>query len=92
MGESPLYSSLSVFPGPSSYSVIAPFAADITISTTGSVKYTQFTFDQSQLNAINSFIQSETESNFQGTRILVAEWNSVPLSNGLPVSLEHVSL
>ena len=89
MGESPPYSSWSLFPGPS---VIAPFAADITISMTGSVKYTQFTSDESQLNAVNSFIQSETESNFQGTRILVAEWNSVPQWNRLPVSLGHVSM
>ena len=56
MGEYPRYSSLSVCPGPSSYSVIAPFAADIASYVAGSVKYTQFTADDSQMSSVSSFI------------------------------------
>ena len=78
MGERPQYSSLGNFPGPSSYSVVAPFAADIDITRTGSVKYTQFTTsDSSQINRVSSFIRFQTGDSFSGTRMMVAEWNVV---------------
>ena len=79
MGETPQYSSLDNFPGPSSYSVVAPFAADIDTTSTGSVKYTEFTTsDYTQMDTVNSFIRSETGNTFNGTRMMVAEWNGVP--------------
>ena len=68
-------------PGPDGYSVIAPFAADIDTTSTGSVKYTQFTTsDSSQMDRVSSFIQSQTNGDyFSGTKMMVAEWESVPL-------------
>ena len=87
MGETPQYSSLDKFPGSSSYSVVAPFAADIDITSTGSVKYTQFTTsNSSQMNRVSSFIRSQTGDGFYGTRMMVAEWNDVPEYQGSIVS------
>ena len=74
-------------PGSSSYSVVAPFAADIDTSRTGSVKYTQFTTsDSSQMSRVSSFIRSETDNSFYGTRMMVAEWRGVPKYLGSIVS------
>ena len=90
MGEVPLYSSLNDIniPGSSSYSFVAPFAADIDTTRTGSVKYTQFiTSDSSQMNTVSSFIRSQTDDSFYGTRMMVAEWNGVPQYQGSRVSL-----
>ena len=81
MGEKPQHSSLEKFPGPSSYSVVAPFAADIDTSSTGSVRYSD-TF-KSQLNDVSEHIRAETGSLFYGTWMLVAEWNGVPLPHTL---------
>ena len=82
MGETPQYSTLDNFPGSSSYSVVAPFAADIDTTSRGSVKYTQFTTSNfTQMDNVSSFIQSETGDNFNGTRMMVAEWSSVPQYN-----------
>ena len=79
MGKTPQYTSLDYFPGSSSYSVVAPFAADIDTSRTGSVKYTQFTTtDSSQMSRVSTFIRSQTGNSFYGTKMMVAEWNGVP--------------
>ena len=86
MGETPQYLSLDNFPGSSSYSVVAPFAADIDTTSTGSVKYTQFTTSDSQMNTVSSFIRSKTDDSFYGTRMMVAEWNGVPEYEGSIVS------
>ena len=83
MGEYPRYSSLSVFPGPSSYSVIAPFGAHI---VAGSVKYTQFTADNSQMSSVSSFIRNETGASFNATKLMVAEWDGVSMDGGSSVS------
>ena len=78
MGEPPLHSSLDDIPGPSSYSVVAPFAGNIDISSGGLVKYKQFTYLDSHVNTVSRFIRSETLSTFYGTSMIVAEWSSVP--------------
>ena len=79
MGEPPQQSSLDDIPGPSSYSVVAPFAGNIDISSRGSVKYTQYTSsDYYQMDTVSRFIGSETSDIFFGTRMIVAEWSSVP--------------
>ena len=79
MGGTPRYSSLDNFPGSSLYSVVAPFGADIDTTSTGSVKYTQFTTSDSfQMSRVSSFIRSQTGHSFYGTRMMVAEWNGVP--------------
>ena len=72
-------SSLDDIPGPSSYYVVAPFAGNIDISSGGSVKYTQYTSsDYHQMTSVSRFIESQTIDIFSGTRMIVAEWSSVP--------------
>ena len=77
MGEPPIHSSLDDIPGPSSYSVVAPFAANIDTSSGGSVKYKQYT-SHYQMEGVSRFIRSQTVSIFYGTRMIIAEWSSVP--------------
>ena len=78
LGKSPTYTYLS-FPGSSSYSVVAPYAADITTSNGGYVRYKDFDTYDSQISNVNSFIRSQTGDSFYGTRMMVAEWNDVPM-------------
>ena len=79
MGKTPQYSSLDNFPGSSSYSVVAPFAANIDTSRVGSVEYTEFTTsDYTQMSKVSTFIRSKTGNSFSGTRMMVAEWRGVP--------------
>ena len=79
MGEPPQQSSLDDIPGPSSYSVVAPFAGNIDTSSGGSVKYAQYTSsDYYQMRSVSRFIESQTIDIFSGTRMIVAEWSSVP--------------
>ena len=85
MRETPRYASLSTFPSSSNYSVIAPFAADITTSNTGSVRYSEL-FD-SQLSVVSEHIRFVEGNSFNGTWMLVAEWNGVPLLSGSTVSM-----
>ena len=86
MGGTPQYASLSTFPGPNSYSVVAPFAADIDTSSTGYVRYSE-SFTNSQLGVVSEHIRSETGTSFYGTWMLVAEWNGVPLFQRTTVSM-----
>ena len=83
--------SLDNFPGPSSYSVVAPFAADITTSSTGSVRYSE-SFSSTVMNEVSSHIRSETGADFYGTWMMVAEWNNVPLHDGSRVSLIKLNM
>ena len=85
MRETTQYTHLFI-PGASSNLLVAPFAADIDITSRGSVKYTQFTTSDSQMNTVSSFIRSETGNSFYGTRMMVAEWNGVPEDHGSIVS------
>ena len=79
MGGTPQYFSLSTFTSANSYSVVAPFAADITTShRPGYVRYSE-SFN-SQLNVVSEHIRSETRKSFYGTWMLVAEWNGVRLN------------
>ena len=79
VGTLPQYN-FSTFPGTSSYSVIAPFAADIDTSSPGRVRYTQFTTTDPQMSTVSSFIQKETGETFSGVRMMIAEWHEVSLS------------
>ena len=61
MGGTPRYFTLSTFPSANSYSVVAPFASDITTShSTGYVRYSE-SFN-SQLNVVSEHIRSETRN------------------------------
>ena len=86
MGKTPDVSSLDNFPGPSGYSVVAPFAADITTSSTGYVRYSE-SFSSTVMNEVSAHIRSETGAYFHGTWMMVAEWNNVPLYGESRVSL-----
>ena len=86
MGQTSEVYSLENIPGPSGYSVVAPFAADITTSNTGSVRYSE-SFSSTVMNEVSAHIRSETEADFYGTWMMVAEWNNVPLHDGSRVSL-----
>ena len=89
-GRTPNYSSLDDIPGPSSYSVVAPFAGNIDTSSGGSVKYKHYTYPdyyRSQFDRVERFIQSETLRSIDGTRMIVAEWSSVPQYGKPKVSL-----
>ena len=78
MGEPPQHSPLDDIPGPSSYSVVAPFAGNIDTSSGGSVKYRQYTSsDYYQMRTVSRFIEYETVNIFSGTKMIVAEWSSV---------------
>ena len=79
MGRRPQYGTLVTFPGQSSLSVICPYNRYISYND-GVVKYTQFTSNSSQLSVVSDFIQSETGRNFNGTRMMIAEWDEVALS------------
>ena len=84
MGQTPEVYSLDNFPGPSSYSVVAPFAADIDTSSTGSVRYSE-SFSSTEIDQVSAHIRSETGAYFYGTWMMVAEWNNVPLLHGSDV-------
>ena len=88
MGGTPRYASLSTFPAPNSYSVVAPFASDIDTSSTGYVRYSE-SFN-SQLSVVSEHIRSETGTSFYGIWMLVAEWNGVPLLSRSFVSMLDV--
>ena len=85
MGETPQYASLNTFSSFRSYSIVAPFAANIDTSSTGYVRYSE-SFS-SQLSVVSEYIRSETVTSFYGTWMLVAEWNGVPLLGISTVSM-----
>ncbi len=70
----------SLFPEELPFSV-APFWADIDISSGGEIRYEVHTSasNTSFLATVSSFITAETESVFMGEWMLVAEWREVPL-------------
>ena len=93
MDESPHYETLPNFPLPNSYSIVAPFAADIDTTYTGSVQYTDFTSDyNSYIIAVTSFINSEIDNEyiFSAASMMVVEWNTVPKHSQSSVSIFFV--
>ena len=68
------------FPPPPPFlesSFIAPFWADADLRQEGRVHYESFTDTSEQLKTINSFIQSQTNSSFEGVWMLLVEWEGV---------------
>ena len=89
MGQYPELSSLEDFSSTTTYSLVAPFAADIVISLTDSGYIRYRTYQGSgtlQLDIISSYISSTHRESFVGTWMLVADWNSVPLFDSSTVS------
>ncbi|CAI8021019.1 Low-density lipoprotein receptor-related protein 4 [Geodia barretti] len=65
---------------PGTSNIVSPYGGDIDTRTTGSVLYTQITTTDSQISSVSSFIRSQTSAgSFFGARMMVAEWNSVPV-------------
>ena len=86
MGETPCSNSLSFS---TSCSVVAPYAADINTEDAGTVRYTDFdTYLSTGLSMtnVNEFIGDQTGDSFFGTKMMVAEWNSVSKFGGHFVS------
>lgn len=75
--------SISDIPDSSSQSIVAPFAADISTSYGGVVKYVNFSSSY-PMSAVNYFIRSQLPSGdgFYGSRMMLAEWSNVPLYSG----------
>ena len=72
--------------------IVAPFAANVDITYTGSVLYTDFnaySSSSSAMNNVNAFIQSRSYwyERFSGDRMMVAEWRQVPQRNQNSVSI-----
>ena len=86
MGQTPEVYSLENIPGPSGYSVVAPFAADIDTSITGSVRYSE-SFTSTEIDQVSAHISFQIGVSFYGTWMMVVEWYYVPLLHGSQVSL-----
>ena len=90
MGERPQYNSVPNFPVPNDGNIVAPYGADIDTSTTGSVRYadfSQFSILDSRTTDITNFIRTNTlDDFFRVDSMVVAEWNLVHHSNGQYVS------
>ena len=71
---------------PGTSPIVAPYAANINPEIAGTVRYTQFTTTDFQMSRVSSFIQSQAGNSFYGTRMMVAEWDSVAEHSGLSVS------
>ena len=67
--------------------IVAPYGADINPNSAGTVRYTTFITDYSQINTVSSFIRSQITHYFHGTRMMIAEWNGVPRFGRITVSL-----
>ena len=86
MGQTPTLSRLEDFPS-TTYSLVAPYAADINNSDTSSIRYRVYQGSGTlQSDIISSYISSTRRESFVGTWMLVADWNAVPAVGSSPVS------
>ena len=60
--------------------IVAPYWSDISTRSVGSVSYEIHTNESSLvlLHRVSKYIRHQEQSQFSGTWMLVAEWNSVP--------------
>ena len=78
---------------PGTSNIVSPYGDDIDTRMTGSVRYTQFTTTDSQISTVSGFIRSQTSAgSFFGARMMVAEWNSVPVYSRNSVSMLDYSI
>ena len=87
LGPTPPSSTLYTFSTSHSYSVVAPFAASISTSSIGSVRYNTFTTGDTNINTVSSYIRSGLGGSFSGTWMIVADWHNVPQYGGSSVSV-----
>ena len=83
MGGNLPYEFLPNFPLPNADPIVAPFAANIDTTVTGSVRYTNLTSDHySDRDDVSSFINSQTNDYlFTGSDMMIVEWDAVPQYN-----------
>ena len=87
LGSIPPSPTLYTFSTSRSYSVVAPFAASISTTQTGSVRYNTFTTGDTNINTVSSYIRSQLGGSFSGTWMIVADWYYVPQYGGSTVSV-----
>lgn len=77
-GRSVEFFSPVLFPNSSSYRyIIAPFWADHDPRPTGQISYEVHSSNTELLSVVNRFIRQQAATNFEGSWMLVAEWNNV---------------
>ena len=87
LGAKPPSSSLRRFSASSCYySVVAPFAADMSTTQAGSVRYNTFITGDTNINTVSSDIKSKLGGSFSGTWMIVADWYNVPQYDWYKVS------
>ena len=72
---------------PGTNNIVSPYGADINPDVAGTVRYTNFIYDSSQLSTVSTLIRSQNNNYFSGTKMMIAEWNSVAEFSGNWVSL-----
>lgn len=85
------YHTMSAFSSTTTYSVVAPFAADVDPSHGGTVSYQEYSSPTyaSLLRQVSTFVRNNQNTYFAGTWMFIAYWYNVPVYRGLPVSWEY---
>ena len=76
---------------PGSCSIVAPYAANVNAQLAGIVQYTGFNVylsTDSSMSTVSRFVRNQTGDNFNGNKMMVAEWDGVAQLNGASVSLQ----
>ena len=69
-----------------SYSIVAPYGADIDTSIRGTVAYTKFRSPVTELGTVSEFIETQLGVEFRGTTMMVVKWDDVAQYGGSEVS------
>ena len=85
MGNIVEYSKIEDIPTPG-YSIVAPFAANTDTTHTGFIRWKTFFSHELQTIFINTYIRSRLDVSFNGTWMLVVDWDNVPAYLGPTVS------
>ena len=83
MGESPTTNSPRI---PETENIVSPYGADTDTSIAGTVRYTGFTSNTVQLRGVSGYIEDITGFEFDGTKMMVVEWDDVAKAYGSAVS------
>ena len=62
---------------PGNRSIVSPYGADIDTTVAGTVRHTGFVTNHPEMDRVSCFIQTKTKDSFNGTRMMVAEWDGV---------------
>ena len=68
--------------------IVSPYGANINTNIAGTVRYTTgFSSSHPKMSSVSSFIRTRTGDSFSGTRMMVVEWDGVPLRGRSSVSV-----